>query len=331
MINDAGAYSRGVTTDTSAAVPTRAGADGRFALWARRVFAANLVAQALIVVTGAIVRLTGSGLGCPTWPECTSGSLVPTADQQEQFHKLIEFGNRLLTFVLGALALAAAYAAYDHVRSSRALRSTRRPVVTLALVPLVGTCAQALLGGLTVLTGLSPLLVAAHLLVSMVIIAGCVALVVRAGEPGDLPRVRVVRLELVWVARLAVVLAAAVVVLGTLVTGAGPHSGDAGTPRLDLDARTLSWVHADVVMLYLGVLVALLLGARLTNAPRCFVRALLLALGVSLLQGVIGYTQYFTGLPWVVVMFHLLGACLVWSATVYVLLCTRTRGAAVTE
>lgn len=295
--------------------------------WAWWVFVANLVGQIAIIVTGGVVRLTGSGLGCPTWPQCTEGSYVPTQAQDEGFHKFIEFGNRTLTFVLGVLALGALYAAWRHLRDSRtAGLAPRRPLLGLAAIPLVGTAGQGVLGGVTVLTGLSPLIVGAHLLVSMAIVAGCVVLVVRAGEPGDEPVVRVVRVELVWAARLAVVLAAAVVVLGVLVTGAGPHAGDADTPRLGLDAQTMSWVHADTVMLYLGVLVACWLAARLTDASHAYRRAVLVALAVALAQGVVGYTQYFTGLPWVVVAIHLLGASLVWAATVRIPLATRTRG-----
>jgi cytochrome c oxidase assembly protein subunit 15 len=295
--------------------------------WAWWVFVANLVGQIAIIVTGGVVRLTGSGLGCPTWPQCTQGSFVPTAAQNVGFHKFIEFGNRTLTFVLGVLALAAVYAAWRHLRDSRAAgRTPRTTLVWLAAIPLVGTAGQGVLGGITVLTGLSPLIVGAHLLVSMAIVAGCVVLVVRAGEPGDHPVVQVVRQELVWAAWLALALAGLVVVLGVLVTGSGPHAGDVDVPRLGLDPRTMSWVHADTVMLYLGVLLAAWLGARLSDAPSRYRRVVVVALVVALAQGVVGYTQYFTGLPWVVVAVHLLGASLVWAATVRIPLSTRTRG-----
>jgi cytochrome c oxidase assembly protein subunit 15 len=196
----------------------------------------------------------------------------------------------------------------------------------LAAIPLVGTAGQGVLGVITVRTGLGPRIVVAHLLVSMAIVAVCVVLVVRAGEPGDHPVVQVVRQELVWAAWLALALAGLVVVLGVLVTGSGPHAGDADVPRLGLDPRTMSWVHADTVMLYLGVLLAAWLGARLSDAPSRYRRAVVVALVVALAQGVVGYTQYFTGLPWVVVAVHLLGASLVWAATVRIPLSTRTRG-----
>ena len=135
--------------------------------WLRAVFYANLVAQTAIVVTGGLVRVTGSGLGCPTWPECTEGSLTPTDSQVEAWHKYVEFGNRTLTFVLGVLAIVALVGAIAWGRRLRAQQlPSRRPVVMLAAVPLVGTFAQAVLGGITVLTGLNPVTVALHFLLS---------------------------------------------------------------------------------------------------------------------------------------------------------------------
>ena len=311
---------------------TPADAAGEFEPWAQRVFRANLVAQILIVVTGGVVRLTGSGLGCPTWPQCVPGSFVPVAHQEQSWHKYIEFGNRTMTFLVGALAIAALVTALQYVRTQRqAGRAVRRSVVALACVPLLGTIPQAVLGGLTVLTGLNPALVASHFLLSLLIVAGCVALVVRSAEPGDQPLRVVVRVEVRWAAWLAVTFAAAVIVLGTIVTGSGPDSGAIGTPRFGLDPAMLSWLHADIVMLYLGVLFAIALALRITDAPRRPRRAVALALTVALSQGLIGYVQYFTGLPWAVVAFHLLGACLVWSCSLYLLLCTRTRGVALVD
>jgi cytochrome c oxidase assembly protein subunit 15 len=308
-------------TATAASSPTA------FPTWARRVFQANLVLQIAIIVTGGVVRLTGSGLGCPTWPQCVPGSFTPVPEQEQAFHKYIEFGNRTLTFVLGVAALAAVGAAVVHLRTARREgTAARRPVVVLATLPLLGTIAQAVLGGITVLTDLNPAIVAPHLLLSLLIVGGCVVLVVRSGERGDQPFRVIVRREVRWAAWAALGLAAVVLVLGTIVTGSGPHSGDDSTHRLGLDPRTVAWLHADTVMLYVGVLVALLLALRVTGAPRRTQRAALLALLVALAQGLIGYTQYFTGLPWVVVACHLLGAALVWSATTYLLLSTRVRG-----
>ena len=301
---------------------------GRAPGWLRGIFVANLVAQIGIVVTGGIVRLTGSGLGCPTWPECAEGSYIPTSRQAESWHKYVEFGNRLLTFVLAALAIAALVGAYLWWRRTR--RSGRPPrgaVLALASIPLLGTVVQALLGGVTVLTGLNPWAVSTHFLVSMAIIAGCVVLVVRAGEPGDVPLVRVVRPEIRALTWALMAVTALVVVLGVVVTGSGPHSGDADTEaRFGVDPRTVSWLHADAVLLFLGLTVGLLVALRVTHAPARATRMTAILLGVALLQGLVGYAQYFTGLPWVLVAIHMLGASLVWALAVFVLLSMRTRG-----
>lgn len=294
----------------------------------RAVFIANLIAQMGIVVTGAIVRLTGSGLGCPTWPECVEGSYVPTSRQEESWHKYVEFGNRLLTFVLVILAIAAIVAALiDRARRRRAGAPTRPAIVVLALIPIVGTAAQAVLGGVTVLTGLHPATVAAHFLVSMVIIAGCTALVVRSGDPGDQPVVMHVRREVRWLTWALVAVSAAVVTVGTIVTGSGPHSGDAEAEnRFSFDPRTVAWLHADLVLLFLGLLVGLLVALHVTDAPRAARRAAWLLLVVAIAQGIVGYTQYFTGLPVVSVAIHVVGAVVTWVLTLLLLAPQRTRG-----
>lgn len=294
----------------------------------RRVFLANLVAQVAIVVTGGLVRLTSSGLGCPTWPECVPGSLVPVSEQAQAWHKYVEFGNRLLTFVLVALAVASLVAA---VRTRQLWvgqgAQPRTAILWLAAVPLVGTFAQALLGGVTVLTGLHPLWVGAHFLLSAAIIAGCVVLVRRAGEPGDQPLVVLVRPEIRWLSRALVAICAAVLAVGTLVTGAGPHSGDVDvTHRIALDVRTVAWLHADLVLLFVGLLVGLWLALRLTDAPGRARGWAHLLMALAIVQGVVGYTQWFTGVPWLLVSVHMLLACLVWIATLQTHLSLRSRG-----
>jgi cytochrome c oxidase assembly protein subunit 15 len=294
----------------------------------RRIFLANLVAQIGIVVTGGLVRVTGSGLGCPTWPECVEGSLVPVEGQAEAFHKWIEFGNRLLTFVLGVLAIAAVVGALRMRARWRAEGSApRRPILLLATVPLLGTLAQALLGGITVLTGLHPLIVGAHFLLSIVIIGGCVVLVHRAAEPGDEPLRRLVRPEIRGMSIALLVTSLAVIVLGTLVTGSGPHSGDADVShRLPFDLRTIAWLHADAVLLFVGLIVGMWLALRITDGPapaRWWSHALM---GLAIVQGIVGYTQWFTGVPWVLVSIHMLLACLVWVATIKTHLSLRARG-----
>jgi cytochrome c oxidase assembly protein subunit 15 len=294
----------------------------------RGIFLANLIAQIAIVVTGGLVRLTGSGLGCPEWPECVEGSLVPVAGQAESFHKIIEFGNRTLTFVLSALAIAALVGAWRMRRTWLAEGAVpRTPILWLAAVPISGTLAQAMLGGVTVLTGLNPVVVGSHFLLSIAVIGGCVLLVKRAGEPGDQPLVRLVPGAVLGLSRALLVVCAVVLVLGTLVTGSGPHSGDADVEhRLPFDLRTIAWLHADTVMLFVGLIVAMWLVLRVTDGPaqaRTWSHVLM-ALAVT--QGVVGYAQWFAGVPWLLVAVHMLLACLVWVATVNTHLGLRTRG-----
>jgi cytochrome c oxidase assembly protein subunit 15 len=266
-----------------------------------RIALANVVANGVIVVTGGAVRLTGSGLGCPTWPECTDGSIVPT--QELAGHGLIEFGNRLLTFALVVVAAATFLAVFGSVR-----RDLRR----LARLSLLGIPAQALLGGVTVLTGLNPWTVAAHFLVSMVLVAIATMLWLRSREPGvgEL----VVRRPFALLATGIAVTVAAVLVAGTVVTGSGPHSGDPEAGRTGLDPELMSQLHADVVFLLIGLTIALLVALAATDSPGRVRRAARDLLIVELLQGVIGYVQYFTHLPALLVLLHMAGAVLI---TVY--------------
>ena len=296
--------------------------------WVRRIYVANLVAQMAIIVTGAAVRLTGSGLGCPTWPECVEGSYIPTSRQEESWHKYVEFGNRLLTFVLVLLAIAAIFAALVDMRRRLKSGGNRRlPLLGLASIPIIGTVAQAVLGGITVLTGLHPTTVAAHFLVSMAIVAGCVELVVRSGDGGDHPVTLLVRREIRLLTWLLVVVVAVVVVLGVITTGSGPHSGDADAEhRFSFDPRTIAWLHADSVLFFLGLLVALLLAFHLTDVPQRVRRAGWILLVVALMQGAIGYLQYFTGLPILLVGMHVLGATCLWVAMLWVVGAERVRG-----
>jgi heme a synthase len=275
----------------------------------RRLAVASVVANAGIVVTGGVVRLTGSGLGCPTWPTCTDDSLTPTAAYAQ--HGAIEFTNRMLTFVLTAVAVATLLAV---------LRSDRRDLTRFAVAAFLGIPAQAVLGGITVLTGLNPWTVAAHFLLSMVILAVTTTMAARAYQPPV-----IVNPSLVTLVRVLVAVTAAVLVLGTVVTGSGPHAGDVDVPRTGFDPETVSQLHADGVMLLVGLTIAALLWLRGSKAPPAATRAAAVLLAVELAQGVVGFVQYFTGLPVVLVGFHLLGACLVWIAALRLLLATSTR------
>jgi len=265
----------------------------------RFLYGALLTLQAGLVLTGGAVRITGSGLGCPTWPECTPGSYTPVANQAEgQLHAWIEFGNRLLTFALGAVALAV----IAHVLYKR-----RRDLRLLALGQLLGILGQGVLGGITVLTDLHPATVAAHLLLSIILIAGAASLYSRreliARDRKDLDTLTK------RVSRLHISLTYIVIVLGTIVTGSGPHAGDEKAERFGFDIRTVSWLHADAVIALLGLTAALYILVRNDSQLLRRVRVFLL---IALAQGAIGYIQYFTGIPEILVAAHLLGATLVW-------------------
>ncbi len=296
--------------------------------WQHRTLIANLVAQTGIVLTGATVRLTASGLGCPTWPECVAGSIAPTSEQTEAFHKYIEFGNRLLTFVLLIVAIASLFAVYKHNQDRRlAGLAKRRSLTVLALGVLLGIFAQAVLGGITVLTGLHPLIVAAHFMVSIGLITVAVILLVKAQEAGDRPVSLQVARPIDLGVRIHIWLALVVIAVGTLVTGSGPHAGDTNDiVRLGFEFRNITTIHAALVWLYLGLTTGLLIALLATSAPKHVTRQAWIVVGVCIAQGFVGYTQFFTGLPWGLVAVHVLGACLLWIFTVRFYLSRNTRG-----
>ena len=261
--------------------------------------------QSAIVVTGGAVRITGSGLGCSTWPECTPGSYVPTPDQPEApLHAWIEFGNRLLTFVLLLNALVLMFLI---------LRGGHRTLRKMGAFQIIGILAQGVLGGITVLTGLNPATVAAHFLLSIVLIAGALSLRQRAH--GKTPTyIQVIPLVKKLMAA-HLFLTIAVLIAGTIVTGSGPHAGDTTAERFNLDAKMMSWIHADLVIALLGVTIALVTAIHLgeSDANKALLsRRAQIFLIVALSQGLIGYVQYFTGLPEILVGAHLVGAILVW-------------------
>ena len=260
-----------------------------------------LFLQGVLVITGGAVRLTGSGLGCPTWPECSEGSFVPVSTQIEPEHQVwIEFGNRLLTFALLIAALAVVI---------EVLKTRRKDLRLLAAGQLLGILAQGVLGGITVLTDLHPIPVAGHLLLSMVLIAGAASLYSRRSGPVARSAIKETSLRLISGAHIAI--SFLVLILGTLVTGSGPHAGDETAQRFDFDIRNITVLHTDAVIFLLGLTIAYLVLPSVSTATK---RALVIFLGISLGQGVIGYIQYFTGVPEILVGFHLLGAVLFWIA-----------------
>ena len=259
-----------------------------------------LFLQAALVVTGGAVRLTGSGLGCPTWPECTPGSYTPVPHQAEpQLNVWIEFGNRLLTFVL-VIASAAVIIAV--------LKSKRKDLRVLAAGQFLGIFGQGILGGITVLTDLNPIPVAGHLLLSIILIAGATSLYSRRYTPVVFVKPASLTSKISWV---HIVTSFVVIILGTIVTGSGPHAGDAQAKRFDFDIRTVAWLHADVVIFLLGVTFAFYVAQGTSNHSK---RAIKVFAIIALAQGGIGYIQYFTGIPEILVAAHLLGATLVWIA-----------------
>ncbi|MGH3346670.1 MAG: COX15/CtaA family protein [Nocardioides sp.] len=269
----------------------------------RRLGWATLVANIGLVVTGGAVRLTASGLGCPTWPRCTERSFTPHGELD--MHSAIEFGNRLLTFVLAAIAILTFIAAWQ---------TLRRDLRLFAFVLGVGIPAQAVIGGITVLTDLNPWVVSFHLLCSLAIIGLAVLFLWRLDRPGPTP----VRGRLVTLAWLVFAAGWLVLYVGTVVTGSGPHAGDLDVPRNGLDPLQLSQLHADAVFLFVGLTVGLAV-----VAPPAVRRAALVLLGLELGQGLIGFVQYATDLPILLVGFHLLGAALISAAMTWTLLAVR--------
>lgn len=271
-----------------------------------RVLGLLVFLQSALIVTGGSVRLTGSGLGCPTWPECTPGSYVPVANQAEgQLHAWIEFGNRLLTFVLLICALAVVTFS---VRVSKNAANKER-VRSLAALQILGILGQGMLGGVTVLTDLHPLTVAAHFLLSILLIAGAISLRYELiGKPVEKTTGLISFLMpiFVWLTFL-------VLVAGTIVTGSGPHAGDEKAQRFGFDPQVVSWLHADLVIALIVLAVMLSLIAHQSGMP-LLVRRIGIFLLIAFSQGVIGYIQYFTGLPEALVAAHLIGSTLVWGS-----------------
>lgn len=260
-----------------------------------------LFAQAAIVVTGGAVRLTGSGLGCPTWPECTPGSYTPKPYQvEEQVKVWIEFGNRLLTFVLVLVAILVLISV---------LAGRRKDLRGLALGQVLGIVGQGILGGITVLTGLHPATVAAHFLLSIILIAGATSL--RAQRFGSLEK-QVPEPLVKKIATAHILVSFLVLFIGTLVTGSGPHAGDATAERFPFDLRTMAWIHADSVIALFGITFGFFVARGVSDHTK---KRLKIFLVIALGQGLIGYVQWFSDLPELLVGLHLAGSTLVWIAS----------------
>jgi cytochrome c oxidase assembly protein subunit 15 len=277
----------------------------------RRVTFVALVMLAVIVVTGAAVRLTGSGLGCPGWPNCDVGHLTPHGDTG--YHAFVEFVNRTFT---GLVSIAVIIA----VLGSLARRPRRADLTWLSIGLIVGVIAQIVLGGLTVIYGLSPPWVMAHFLVSMVLVADAVVLHHRAGLPDGAPLLPAVTGRVRWMGRVVVAACTVVLATGTVVTGTGPHGGDAHVRRLGFAITDVARVHGITVNVFLVLVLVTMWMLSRDAAPTAVRHDANVLLAVLCGQATVGYVQYFSGVPEVLVGVHVLGAVCVWVATLRFLL-----------
>jgi len=287
----------------------------------RRLALAGVIADTMIMSTGAAVRLSASGLGCPDWPRCSAADVVASKNAgQTLLNTWIEFGNRLLNFPLVVIAALIFIAAWRF----RPDGNRRRDLVWLGAAQPLGVVAQAVIGGIVVLTKLNPAAVSVHFLVSISIVAAAVALHTRCADGGaESPPVR---RDLQLISAGLVAVTGVMLAAGTVVTGTGPLAGHADTPRYKLPLEGVTQLHADIGWLLAGLSVALVLGLRLSGAPPRLVRAGWIMLAALGSQGVIGYVQYFTHLPAGLVWIHVTGSVLVWIAALRLFFAVRERG-----
>jgi len=306
----------------------------------RRIALAGVIADTVIMSTGAAVRLSSSGLGCPDWPRCSAADVVASRNAgQTLLNTWIEFGNRLLNFPLVAIVALVFIAAWRF----RPNGARRRDLVRLAALQPAGVIAQAVIGGIVVLTKLNPVTVSIHFLVSASIVAAAVVLHVRCSaiSGGTIPPrpplllgenrspqtpSAPLRGDLQVLSALLVAVTGVMLAAGTVVTGTGPLAGHADTPRYSLPLEGVTQLHADIGWLLAGLAVALVVGLRMSGAPARAVRASWIMIGSLGLQGTLGYIQYFTHLPAGLVWIHVTGSVLVWIAVLRLFLATRDRG-----
>jgi len=294
----------------------------------RRLALAGVIADTVIMSTGAAVRLSASGLGCPDWPQCSTADVVASKNAgQTLLNTWIEFGNRLLNFPLVIIAALIFIAAW-RFRPGEPGTGRRRDLVWLGAAQPLGVVAQAVIGGIVVLTKLSPTTVSVHFLVSAAVVAAAVALHMRCAAIADTSAVSAtmpVRRDLRVISAALVAVTCLMLAAGTVVTGTGPLAGDAGVPRYGLPLEGVTQLHADIGWLLAGLSIALVLGLRLSGAPPRAVRAGWIMLAALGSQGVIGYIQYFTHLPAGLVWVHVTGSVLVWIAVLRLFFVMRER------
>jgi cytochrome c oxidase assembly protein subunit 15 len=291
----------------------------------RRLALAGVIADTVIMSTGAAVRLSASGLGCPDWPQCSTADVVASKNAgQTLLNTWIEFGNRLLNFPLVIIAALIFIAAWRFRPDGR----RRRDLVWLGAAQPLGVVAQAVIGGIVVLTKLSPATVSVHFLVSAAVVAAAVALHMRCAAIADtslVPGTTPIRRDLRVISAALVAVTCLMLAAGTVVTGTGPLAGDAGVPRYPLPLEGVTQFHADIGWLLAGLSIALVLVLRLSAAPKRAVRAGWIVLAALGSQGVIGYIQYFTHLPAGLVWVHVTGSVLVWIAVLRLFFIVRER------
>jgi cytochrome c oxidase assembly protein subunit 15 len=290
----------------------------------RRLALAGVIANTVIMSTGAAVRLSRSGLGCPDWPRCSAADIVASKNAgQTLVNTWIEFGNRLLNFPLVIIAALIFIAAWRfHAGGAR-----RRDLVWLGAAQPAGVVAQAVIGGIVVLTKLNPATVSVHFLVSAAVVAAAVVLHDRVSRLDDPEPQGPVRRDLRVLAGALVTVVCLMLAAGTVVTGTGPLAGDAGVPRYRLPLEGATQLHADIGWLLAGLALALVGGLRLSGAPPRAMRAGWIMLAALGSQGVIGYIQYFTHLPAGLVWVHVTGSVLVWIAALRLFFATGNREA----
>lgn len=265
----------------------------------------TLVGLSIIIVTGAAVRLTQSGLGCPDWPTCSTHHYVA----EWRFHPMIEFVNRIITIFCSIAVISAALGAV-------LLRPFRKDLFWLAMGLVLGIVAEIVLGGITVLEKLAPPFVMAHLMLSLGIVWNALVLYRRASTP-QTPTHPVVSSETIWLGRLMTALLIAILFMGTVVTGSGPHSGSPLASRLPFLLRSVAELHADLVLFEIGMTLAMVFLLRQGRASESLQAKGRWLLEIEAIQGIIGYTQYFTHLPALVVEFHVAGATVVWISMLW--------------
>jgi len=291
----------------------------------RRIALAGVIAFTVIMSTGAAVRLSASGLGCPDWPQCSTADVVASKNAgQTLLNTWIEFSNRLLNFPLVVIAALVFIAAW-RFRPQGPGGEKRRDLFWLGLALPAGVVAQAVIGGIVVLTKLNPAAVSVHFLVSASIVGAAVVLYTRCGE-GTAPPTALVRRDLRLVSAALVAVTAVMLAAGTVVTGTGPLAGNAAAPRYKLPLEGVTQLHADIGWLMTGLAVALVLGLRVSGAPPRAMRAAWIMIAALGLQGLIGYVQYFNHLPAGLVWCHVTGAVLVWIAVLRLFFSLRDRG-----